>query len=398
MNKLLSKVGLALLAVVILTGCDACDSGGGIGSPVRSWIDDIDWSSHSGMNAGFIADNLSSYNLVAFAGSVTRGNVLGGIPAQTDNHGVHRNSTVFDRTRTVVVVLVTEDDLRRHDAAGTLAALNAEPFSSIMVFYNHNMLNNHRNRISERPGGRHRFIVTNMTDHNVEFRINSSIAGGEGILGFAQRNTTGVVFHLTDPAPPALTTTIFPVFRFFHPVNQVVSEIVPRWRSGYFQGLPYFRTLATGAANPAVNTTLNVQDLLADFDMELGAVWLRVVNTSQDVIFFFQGNEAMYSSMDTFPISSAMPNNHQTHVFPARATDSAPAEPITVANLGIGPDIAVRTTNVTDSEGGTTFTLQPDHRYTITVTGSITGGFTATIALPGTPVSIQELLNDREQQ
>ena len=386
------------MTMIVFTSCPWRTSTDPFPEPATTWIDRIDWSSHSGMNAGFIADNLSSHRLVAFAGSVTPANVLGGIPALTDNHGVHRDSTVFHRTRTVVVVLVREDDLREHYAANTLVALNAEPFSSIMVFYNHGMLNNHRNRISERPGGRHRFIVTNMTDHDVEFRINSSLAGGDGVLGFARRITSEVVFHLTDPAPPALTTTIFPVFRFFHPVNQVVSEIVPRWRSGYFQGQPYFRTLATGAANPAVNTTLNVQDLLADFDMELGAVWLRVVNASQDNIFFFQGNNVMASSMDTFTISSAMPSNHQTHVFPARATDSAPAEPITVGNLGIGPLIGSRTTNVTDSEGRTTFTLQPDHRYTITVTGSTAGGFTATIGLPGTPVSIQELLNDREQQ
>jgi hypothetical protein len=386
--KLLSNVGLAMLVMVMMFFVSGCDK--------KTWIDEIDWGSHNGMNAGFFADNNSNHRLVAFSGSVAQANLLGGIPAQVDNHGVWRNPSVFDKNRTVIVIFVMENDLRTHYENGTLSQLNNSPYTSIMVFYNHGMLNEHRHRITERAGGRHRLIVSNMTDHNVELRINSPLGAGSRVLGFAREMTSSTVFHLTDHVSPDLETVIFPVFRFFHPVNQTVSEIFPRWRSGYFEGQPYFRTLATAVGLPSVNTTFDIASIIKDFDMELGAVWIRIVNTSNTNIHFFQGNDAIPNSMDAFQIPNVMPNNHRTHVFPSRSGTNGPAVPLNVGNLGIGPLVGTRTTDIKCINGTTDFVLQPDHRYDVLVSGSIAGGFTATIDLIGVEIKIQELLKDRE--
>jgi len=363
------------------------------------WIADIDWSSHPSATMGFIVDNMSSYRLVAFEGSVHPNHLLGGIPPLAENHGIFRNPSVFNRTRAITVVLVNEEDLIEHDAAGTLPSLSASPFTSIMVLYNHGMANNHRHRISNRPGGRHRLIVANPTDHNVEFRINSPLAGGDGVLGFSPMLSHSTVFHLTDHVPPNVETLIFPVFRFFHPVSRVVSEIFPVWPQGaVLEGQPWFINLATAVNLPAVNQTINVQDLLNQFSMSLDAVWIEIENITDTPLTFFQGTSAIPDSMGTLQIPNVMPDNRRTMVFSTRP-GTGPALPnLNVGNLWIGPSAAMRTTQIVGPEGETNFQLRSDHRYRVVVSGSMLDGFTAVLYVDeGEPVNIQELIQqDRD--
>lgn len=371
--------------------------GGTEESGTAGWISNIDWTSQTGANIGFIVDNLSNQRLVAFAGSVIPANVLGGIPANADNHGIYRDPLVFNRTRAVAVVLVSEEDLITHDAAGTLPALNASPFTSIMVFYNHNMPNNHRHRISNRPGGRHRLIVANPTDYNVEFRINSPLAGGDGVLGFSPRQAHSTVFHLSDHVSPDLETLIFPVFRFFHPVNLTVSEIFPVFPpGGMLAGQARFEPLATGVGLDPVNATINVRDLLDNFAMALDAVWLVVENATNVPIVFFQGNTAMPNSMDTFQVPNVAPNNRRTMVFSTRAGREPALPYLNIGNLGVGPSVAMRTVDILGPNGETNFQLRSDHRYRVVVTGTLDTWFTATLYPDGELVDIQELLQDRD--
>ena len=389
MKKILKICGI-LFALGLVLGLTGCDSD-------PSWIDEIDWKNYNGTNAGFFADNLSNNRLVAFNGSVTKDNLLSGIPANTDNHGIYKVPSVFNRTRSITVVFVREKDLRTHYNNNTLPTLNENPFTSIMVLYNHGMENNHRYRISDRAGGRHRLIVANTTDHNVEFRINSPLAGGGDVLGFSPKLSHSTVFHLSDHTPPRVETMVFPVFRFFHPVNQAVSEIFPVWPSGQLKGTPWFRNLPTAADLPAVNETINIQTILNDFTLELGAVWLIIQNLTDTPINVFQGTTAIPNSMGTFQIPNVLPNNHRTMVFNARIDGAGQTMPsLPISNLGVGPTVAIRTADIKDSNGATSFDLLPDHRYTVRVEGSITGFFTATINLVGEAIDIKELLKDQE--
>jgi hypothetical protein len=385
-------LGIAILVIVIgfsMSGCDKDDVEG-------IWIDNIDDSSHIN-DAGFFVDNLSSHKLVAFAGSVSQMNLLGGIPPRAENHGIFRNPNVFNRTRSIVVIIVREDQLIEHNKNNTLTQLSNNPFTSLMVLYNHGMDNTHRHRISERAGGRHRLIVANPTNHNVEFRINSPLAGGGDVLGFSPRLALSTVFHLTDHISPNVETLVFPVFRFFHPINQVVSEIYPVWPSGPLAGTPWFRNLPTAADLPNVNETINVQDILADFKMELGAVWIVIENSSSSPITVFQGSTALPNSMGTFQIPYVAPNNRRTLVFNARENGTGqPLPHLNISNLGVGPTVALRTNDIVSNTNATTFQLLPEYRYRVLVTGSIAQGFTAVIDLNGTLVNIQELIQDQE--
>jgi len=273
-----SKTGVALLVTIIGTTVlffPACDQpGGGNGEPDPiSWIDEIDWGSHAGDNIGFIVSNPTDHRLVAFAERVTPEKLLGGVPAGAENHGVHRDPGVFNRTRTVTVVLVGEDELRAHYAAGTLSAMN--PFTSIMVFYNHGGPVS-RHTISDRLGGRHRITVNNPTDHNVEFRLNSQMGLA---IGFSPRFSHSSVIYFTDSVFPVVETLVFPVFLSFNPDTQAITEIFPLWpQGGPFAGTPWFVNMATATGLPAVNVSINVQNILVDISMALDAVCLVIEN------------------------------------------------------------------------------------------------------------------------
>jgi len=401
--KKFSALLLAAGLVFGLTGCDQPNNGGGGGG--RTWIDDIDWRNHGPANHGFITDNLSAHRLVTFHGHVHPNTVLGGVPPNADNHGIFRDPAVFNSTRSIHVVVVREDELIYHYNNNTLNLLNANPFVSLMVLYNHGMANNHRHRLTQRAGGRHRLIVANPTQNNVELRINSPLAGGGDVLGFSPRLSLSTVFHLNDHVFPTVETLIFPVFRFFHPVDQTVSEIFPQFGpgTGILEGTPWFMPLATAAGLPDVNSTINIQTVMSDFHVRLGAVWLVVENTTGMPITFFQGQEAMPDSMGAFQIPGVMPHNRRTMVFNARGVGGGAGGGVggpgqgqilphlEVGNLGVGATVAVRTNDVRAEDGSTNFQLRSDHLYRVRVSGSI-GAFVATIDLEGEPIDVQQLM------
>jgi len=339
------------------------------------WIADIDWSSHSGANIGFIVDNMSAYRLVAFVGSVHPNHLLGGIPALAENHGLFKDPSVFDRTRIITVVLVREEDLIEHDNAGTLPVLGSSPFTNMMVFHSYGMPNTHRHMISDRLGGRHRLIVANPTTYNVEFRLNSPTGPA---IGFVSSLTNSTVIHLSDHAPPELETLIFPIFRFFNPVHQELDEIFPVWPQGtILEGQPWFISLATSVALPSVNQTINVQDLLNLFPISPDEVWIEIVNTTDIPIVFFQEYSPIPDSMGWFQIPSAPPYNRRTIIFSTRQGSGQPLPYLNIGDLWIGPMVMMRTTQITCPDGETMFQLRSDHLYRVLVSGSMLEGFTA---------------------
>jgi len=384
--KCLLKMAMVVMAIMFFAGCDQPTGGG-----PASWIDQINWHSHSGANAGFIVDNHSNSRLVAFIGSVSPGTVLGGIPARADNHGIYRDSGVFDRTRSITVTLVSEDDLRWHYSEGALSALDGNPFTRILVFYSPGLPTTPRHQISERIGGRHTLFIHNPTTFAVELRLNSPFGH---TVGFAPPQTYSTVIHLNDPAPPIISTVLFPVFRFFHPVSQIVSEIIPVWSSGPLQGTPFFWPIPTGHANPAVNMALDMQDALdLAGSISLGAAWIVVENRADIPITVFQGNALLPNSMGLFQIPS---NSSSVFVFYMR-DDSGTFWPyMVIGNLWVGPTVSIRSEIIEDAEGNNEFTLRSDHRYTVTVTGNLLEGLSVVINLDGEPVDIAALLLDQE--
>jgi len=413
--KQLLKMGLAFVLVtgmMLFAGCPQPGSDYEYEDDGETtWIDGINWGNHvPGGNHGFIVDNRSGHDLVAFHGSVGPGTLLGGVRRGHENHGIYRDPSVFNVTRSVHVVFVREEDLIRHNAEDTLNQLNANPFVSLMVLYNHGQPNNHRHGLTNRAGGRHRLIVANPTDNNVELRINSPLAGGTEVLGFSPRRSMSTVFYLNDHVSPP-ETLIFPVFRFFHPVDQAVSEIFPLFPDHYegVGGTPWFLPLAAGVGMPAINATIDLNTVMNSFNVALGAVWVVVENVSTVPITFFQGTSAMPDSMGAFQISNVVPHNRRTMVFNARGAGGGGMGAgdgrgqvlpyLNIGDLGVGVTVATRTATVRAHGDSApfmpTFQLRSDYRYRIVVSGSM-AALTATLYLDGAPRNAPEPINVAE--
>jgi len=91
MKKELSKVVLAFLAMALAVFA-SCDNGTGTGdtegNPGENSGANVDVENHQGTGAAFRVRNDTNYTLVAFRNSVAHTNLLGGIPALAQNHGI----------------------------------------------------------------------------------------------------------------------------------------------------------------------------------------------------------------------------------------------------------------------------------------------------------------------
>jgi hypothetical protein len=283
-------------------------------------------------------------------------------------------------------VLITEEQYNTNK--NNLGILNQTPFTRIFVFYNHGHDNPHRYNISGRLGGRHELIIYNPTDLDVELRLNSP--HGETI-GFAPRRGVATSLYLSD----ASQTPVFPVFRFFHPVHHVVSEIFPTIQSGPLAGNSWFMPYDTSPASPPLRETLNIETVRnAAAGMSLGATWLLIENrASIPSISFMQGSTPL---SDTMGGLSFRANTDRVISFDMRGVGNTVLPNRVVTNLWIGPVAGAQIAAVEDENGNRSFTLLPDRQYRILITGShLDGTLTARINLNGIQVNFNDLLQDQ---
>jgi hypothetical protein len=372
MKKHLLKTGAALLVMVIMvfTSCDE----------VENVDSKVDFTSHNN-NPAFFVDNHSTQRLIAFKGNLAQANLLGGIPAGAEYHAIRRNPTHFSRTEAFPVILITEEQFI--EQKNNLSVLTNTPFTRIFVFYNHGLENPARYTISGSVGGRHSLLVQNPTRFDVELRLNG--VGGETI-GFVPGQMLVTRLYLTDGSH-----NIFPVFRFFNPVRGVVSTIFPQNNAGN----PWFIPIAATGTTPQ-NLTINVQNALDQtaINQTLGAAWLIVRNQTQGAVAVQRGVSFITDAMGEEYFNPGIDRIIQIDMPRALDNANAFAGETIVSGLRIGPHGAmVDVTNGTP--GNTTFTLETDTQYVITVTGDHNAGtLNAVINLSGTLLTLNDILPD----
>ena len=368
-------VSVVFAAAALLLSCDlgkdSEDSG-------------VDFSSHNA-NPAFFVDNNSTQRLIAFKGSLSHDNLLGGIPAGAEYHAIRRNPTHFNRTEAFPVIFITEEQFIEH--RNNLSALANTPFTRIFVFYNHGLENPARYKISGIMGGRHSLLVQNPTRFDVELRLNG--VGGETI-GYVPGQMLTTTLYLTDGSH-----NIFPVFRFFNPVRGVVSTIYPQNSIGN----PWFIPLAASGPTPQ-NLTINVQNALTQtaVNQTLGAAWLIVRNQTQGAVAVQRGVSFVTDAMGEEYFNPGTDRVIQIEMPRALENTNAFAGETEVSGLRVGPHGAmVDVTNGTPpgTPGRTTFILETDTQYVITVTGDHNlGTLNAVINLTGTPLTLNDILPD----
>ncbi|MCL2519840.1 MAG: hypothetical protein FWE37_02395 [Spirochaetaceae bacterium] len=181
----LQKILIILLTVGLIISFTGCSNGKGtIDDPVTPPDGlNVDWTNYQGTAAAFRVRNETGSRLIAFRGSVAPANLLGGIPANANDHGVRDNTTLLTTTTDAFpVVLISEEQL---NSGASFAALDQAPFSRIFVFYNRNAEPGFPAEvysISGHLGGNYILEVLNPTRHNWEIRL-----GGERgpTLGYA---------------------------------------------------------------------------------------------------------------------------------------------------------------------------------------------------------------------
>jgi len=243
MRKML-KISVLLLAVGLifcLTGCPEDDGSGDEGT--------IAFQSFS--PASVLINNQTGERLVAFRGSVSPNNLIGGIPAYAIHHGLKRDSVLFNATGDFVLVLITEAQYKANK--NSLAA--ATVFTRIYALYNHEVANNTVYTISASLGGSGRLIVRNPTPYNVTLHKDSPV--GE-MIGFAGATMFETVINLQEG-----NYDIFPVIRRYDPVTQEMISIIPT--NG--NNIPVFAAFVLSG-----NTTEYTFDLSDLGDVELDQV------------------------------------------------------------------------------------------------------------------------------
>jgi len=359
--KLFSKMGMALL-VMAMIAFPSCDTNGDtyVGSGV-------DFTNHPASNAAFFVENQTNERLVAFAGSISMENLLGGIPARSGEHGIRRNQDIFNQTRALVVVLVTEEQFVAN--RNNLSVLNNAPFARIFALYHHNHpegVTPARYTIIGAIGGRNNLVVQNPTGFDVDLRVGGPLGQSIGFIPARMSTTINVVDGDMD---------VFPVFVVFNPVTSTLSHIFPILPGRH----PYFRAFSFSGGN-ALTFVLG-----SDFAISLGRAEMVIENQSMTPVQVQHGYTIIFNAMGSSFIN---PGERMTVLVEmGRHPDGSFSSQRTVSDFRVR--VAGATVPLTDTAGNDMFTLHSDMRYTVTVTGSVTEGFTATIDLENAvPISL----------
>jgi hypothetical protein len=294
-------------------------------------------------------DNKSGEKLVAFKGSLNPNNLISGIPEYAQNHGLKKDSKLFNQTGDFAMVLITEAQYN----ANKSNLGNATIFATIYAFYNNEATNNNRFAISSKSGGSGRITLNNPTSWNIELRRDGPT--GE-VMGYVAANMTNTVLRVTAPDDFSL----YPVFKRYNNIEKEIYEVIPKYTSGALMDKPYAKDFALPNADSA--TTWNLSEVANNITMTLssGSFYLRIVNGANTAVRFTRGDDEITTSMGIKGIAPANTNVYSIKI--ARNPDGTYPESELVNMLKIGtPQNAL-------SVPAHTFKL--DYVYTINVSGA----------------------------
>jgi len=349
MKQFLKWGGLAILFVtlVMFVGCPLGDDEGD--NP------EVDWNSYTrDDDRAFLVRNNTSKRLVAFKGSISENNLLGGIPNNTNGHGIKKSSVLLNGSQEFPMILVTEEDYARLKKGDILQSeLEQRPFTRVYVFYNGQGDNNVVYDISTRLGGNKIIeIGNNSATLNVEIRLGG--INGETI-GYAPAGMNITRLYVTEG-----DFDLFPVFKKYNPYRDVVDTIYPKAESGraWFQPLGF---------DEGTNTAyFNVQDAINSLaSRTTGVALLAINNQTSGAIRLVKGNEVVRTTTGVSYFNAGVIKTFTVDM-PSSGINTF-ATSVDIASYKVGPnanEVAIKTTT-----GETNFTLQADYMYTVVVTG-----------------------------
>ena len=293
-------------------------------------------------------NNMTNERLVAFKGSISAANLLGGVPALADNHGLKRDASIFKSSEQYILFFITEHQY--YENKNNLNQLENCEFYKLPVVYSASG-NEWVYSISNLIGGSGRLMINNMTPFNVI--IYKDCISGE-ILTYVSPKITNYIINLKAP----MEYNIFPVIYFNNPVTHERISYYPIFQNNLLQGQA-FNWLAYLNINSTY--TINISDAVSnDFAMSTGGVFFRIKNNSATEIHFWQGNYLLTSANKYDSISKGAIEYYFIPFY--KNPDGTQSISQIISNLKIGT--AVNTLVIQDS------LYEADYLYEITVTGT----------------------------
>jgi hypothetical protein len=374
MKKLFGFLTVAVLTAGILLSCDL-DLGG------DNNTSGVDFNNYS-TNYALHVNNSTSKDLVAFKGSLSASQLIGGVRAKTSSH-YFKKSALFKDTGDFTLIFLTVEDYNANKS--NLQALENTPFTRVWAFYNANGEGNDTViEISDKLGGNKRLKINNMTSMNVELRLN----GIQGpTLGYAAAEMLNTTLYV-QPAD----YEIFPVFRRYDDTHDRVLTVYPRYTSGQFQGKPKVFSFNFDEDDEAI---LNTNVFLTNITFSTGSAYLVIENASSAGIKVYKGDIEQKTETGTSTINAGKNRTFRVDMA-AIGSESNPAyaSSASIAAYKIGPSMGPLNVegNLKDEDGHTIqpndLVVQVDTMYTITVRGSMDVGFTLTLKTETTPVDL----------
>jgi hypothetical protein len=322
----------------------------------------------------YVAHNRNQ-KLVAFKNAFSPKNLVSGIPAYAQQHGLKRDPALFSKSEPFVLLVVTEADYIANKS--NLGALDSKVYARVFAFYNHTGTNNNVFEISSKIGGQGRFTIVNDTKYNVEFRS----GGPTGqILGYAAAGITmGNVINLDLG-----DYEIYPVYKLFNQQDQELYSVVPKFIGGALDSKPFFQPYAFSNAEPY--HTFNVSSIEAEgsFNLSSGGVYIRVINNASIAVRLWDGTTPRFTTTEGNEYINSQREAVYTIEF-LRGNDGAYPASRQLPNIRIGAGSnMIVVENEKQTSAKTTYEL--DCEYSITVTGT-----SVTNLAIGDPVNVRKI-------
>ncbi len=353
MKKLFKVLG-ALAIVLMLGACPVDDENDDVDNPF-----DIDYTSYNA-NAGILVRNYTNQKLVAFKGNLDESYILGGIPANAQNHALKKDPLLFDKTEGFPLILITEEQYEANK--DNLQTLESAPFTRVYVFFNKNGDNNVVYSISDKLGGEYKLRIQNTSPYDVELR-DGGINGPT--IGYAVK---GIV--VTELRVAHGNLNVFPVFQRYNGFRDTLDTMIP-YGAADAQGnnFPWFQPLVFNEQNN--DQTFNVSEALASItEQKLGVAWLSVNNQTTGAVHVKMGNTVLTTASGESYFSASSNKVIQVNMPSVGSGDKLRyADAITLNTYAVGPEAFEAAIETTD--GQTTFELETDKMYVVTVTGNV---------------------------
>lgn len=322
---------------------------------------DVDFESHSDYSV--MVKNNTSFKLIAFKGSPSKANLIGGIPSNATAHKLNRSEALFNASQDFMLFVIKESDYIENK--DNLSALENKPFANVYAYYNKSADNQMVYEISSRLGGQGTITMYNTSGFNIELRLNGINGPTLGYIGDGMTVTTFKVAYNDNDFEEYL---VYPVFRKFNAARNEIMTVYPKYGStaGKAAGKAVCERFEL-SANGDTSKQLRSSEWLGNgLEMSSGYAYIQVTNGNKQAVNFLDGGVAQITST-----GGKLINSNRTMTFQIAMPESPNSTPGSREYLSkidaTDNSYAIGTPAVSEPIPGRTY--KADYLYSVTLGG-----------------------------